>query len=91
MSDEQQETIDVDNDGKITPMEIDLTKTRFKNRRRMAWLAMWAMVALTTILLSDFVSIERIKAVDNVFEMFYIAMASVVGAYMGFTTWASKK
>lgn len=90
MSDEQ-ETIDVDNDGKITPMEIDLTKTRFKNRRRMAWLAMWSMVALTTILLSDFVSIERIKAVDNVFEMFYIAMASVVGAYMGFTTWANKK
>jgi len=90
MSDEQ-ETIDVDNDGKITPMEIDLTKTRFKNRRRMAWLAMWSMVALTTILLSDFVSIERIKAVDNVFEMFYIAMASVVGAYMGFTTWATKK
>lgn len=91
MSDIQSDQIDIDNDGNISPMEIDLTKNRFRNRRKMAWLAMVSMVSLTSILLTDLISLERIKVVDNVFEMFYIAMASVVGAYMGFTTWASKK
>jgi hypothetical protein len=48
------------------------------------------MVVFTAILLSPLITDDRIKALDNVFGMFYIAMASVIGAYMGFTTWASK-
>lgn len=64
---------------------------KFKNRRRMAWSAMISMIFFTGILLTNFVTIDRLKAIDSVIEMFYIAMASVVGAYMGFTTWASKR
>lgn len=88
---EEKEQIDLNGDGNMSSVEIDITKNRFKNRRRMAWIAVWSMVACTTAMMTDFVDIERIKAIDNVIEMFYIAMASIVGAYMGFTTWATKK
>jgi len=90
MSNEEENEMDLNNDGKTTKLEMDISTTRFKNRRRMAWLAMWSMVATTVIMMTDFIDIERLKAIDNVIEMYYIAMASVVGAYMGFTTWASK-
>jgi hypothetical protein len=88
---EEKEQIDLNGDGKMSNVEIDITKNRFKNRRRMAWLAIWSMVVCTSMMLTDLIEIERIKAIDSVIEMFYIAMASIVGAYMGFTTWATKK
>lgn len=91
MSDMDQETIDLDNDGVISDMEMNTAQTKFQNRRRMAWLSMISMVIFTAILLSPFISNEKIEALDEVFSMFYLAMASIVGAYMGFTTWANKK
>lgn len=91
MSDIGQDKIDLDNDGVISDMEAKTAQTRFKNRRRMGWLAIGSMVAFTAVLLTPFISIEKIEALDEVFSMFYLAMASIVGAYMGFTTWASKK
>lgn len=91
MSDMDQETIDLDNDGVISDMEMNTAQTKFKNRRRMAWLSILSMVIFTAILLSPFISNEKIEALDEVFSMFYLAMASIVGAYMGFTTWANKK
>jgi hypothetical protein len=86
-----EEKIDLDGDGKVSNKEINVAETRFKNRRRMAWLAMGAMVSFTAILLTPYIDNERIKVLDGVFCAFYLAMASIVGAYMGFTTWATKQ
>jgi hypothetical protein len=44
-----EEKIDLDGDGKVSNKEINVAETRFKNRRRMAWLAMGAMVSFTAI------------------------------------------
>lgn len=85
-----EEPIDLDGDGKVSKTEMNVAETRFKNRRKMAWLAMFSMVIFTSLLLTPYIDIERIKVLDGVFGAFYLAMASVVGAYMGFTTWASK-
>jgi hypothetical protein len=90
MSEETEEKLDINHDGKISKVEVNIAEDKFKNRRRMAWLALYSMVVFTAILLSPLITDDRIKALDNVFGMFYIAMASVIGAYMGFTTWASK-
>jgi formate hydrogenlyase subunit 4 len=64
--------------------------TRWKNRRRMAWLCLISMIIVTFILLFSSMSIEKIKAISNIIEWFYLTMASIIGAYMGFTTWSSK-
>ena len=90
MADNQEESLDMNGDGKITVIETKIATERFKNRRRMAWLAMLSMVGFTAVLMSPIISIEKIKALESVFSAFYFAMASVIGAYMGFTTWASK-
>ena len=90
MADNQEEILDMDGDGKISKTESNIATDRFKNRRRMAWLSMIAMVTFTAVLMSPVVGVEKIKALEGVFGAFYFAMASVVGAYMGFTTWANK-
>lgn len=90
MSNEQSE-IDLDGNGVVTKVEEKITEDKFKNRRKMAWAAMICLLVYTAILFTPLVDSERIKSLENILDMFYIAMASIVGAYMGFATWASKK
>lgn len=67
-------------------------RRRWKNRRRMAWLSLFAMFAMTYfVFFTDLVDVERMKVLKEPLTWFYFACISVVGAYMGFTTWASKK
>ena len=66
-------------------------KMRWKNRRRMAWTSMIAMLAVTFLLLFGPIPDSRLKILAEPLTWFFFAMASVIGAYMGFTTWASKK
>ncbi len=73
-----------------TLKDIAANKLRWKNRRRMAWIALISMVILTGVLLFGPISETRIKVLSEPISWFYFAMASVIGAYMGFTTWASK-
>lgn len=82
--------IDLNNDNKIDDRELKVVETRFKNRRRMAWVSLFSMILLTAFLLTPLISIERIQTLNGIMGSFYFAMASVIGAYMGFTTWATK-
>jgi len=69
----------------------DIVHRRWRNRRRMAWISLISMIALMFILLFGPIPDERIKILAEPLTWFFFAMASVIGAYMGFTTWASKK
>ena len=71
-----------------TEAQVELIKRT--NRRRQAWLAMWAMVGVT-ILLMFAVPESKIKLITDILPFFYITMASVVGAYHGFSAWLGKK
>jgi hypothetical protein len=64
---------------------------RWKNRRRMAWTSLIAMIVVTMMLLFGPIPDSRLKILAEPLTWFFFAMASVIGAYMGFTTWASKK
>lgn len=60
-------------------------KFRWQNRRRMAWTALVSILVVT--FLSFFVVDEsRLKLLSDVINMFYLSMASIVGAYVGFAT-----
>lgn len=64
-------------------------RLRWKNRRRMAWTALISMLIVT--LMAFFVIPDtKLTLLSEVITWFYFSMASVIGAYMGFTTWASK-
>ena len=61
------------------------SKSRWQNRRRMAWIALTSILVVTV--LAFFVVAEsRLKLLGDVINMFYLSMASIVGAYVGFAT-----
>jgi hypothetical protein len=72
------------------PQNGNTIKIAWKNRRRMAWVSLIAMLVATGLVFF-IVPESRLKIIGDVITWFYFAMTSVVGAYMGFTTWASIK
>lgn len=89
---------DLDGDGEITDEELahvkeikqaehDLRKQRAQ--RRMATATLMAMGAFTLAMF--FVDIERVKALSDISNLFYISGAGIVGAYMGATAWMARK
>lgn len=71
--------------------EIKDPKVQWKNRRRMAWVGLITMVGVVLILLTPFVTETRISSLQSVLGAFFFGMTSIVGAYMGFATWADRK
>ena len=67
----------------------DLMHKRWRNRIRMAWVSLISMLVVT--ILAFFVIPEsRLVLLSDVITWFYFGMVSIIGSYMGFTTWASK-
>ena len=60
-------------------------KLRWQNRRKMAWIAL-SSILVVTILAFFVVEESRLKLLGDVINMFYLSMASIVGAYVGFAT-----
>ena len=72
--------------------DLLIQKKKWQNRRRMAWVSLISMVGITVLILfTNIVSIERLKVLSDVITWFYFSCASVIGSYMGFTTYASVK
>lgn len=62
---------------------------RWKNRRRMAWVALIAIILLTVSCFG--LPIERIKALEMIITWFMTAMTTIVATYMGASTVAQIK
>ena len=72
--------------------DLSLLSKRWKNRRRMAWMSLISMTIITfLILFTNFVSVERLAVLGEVITWYYFCSASIIGMYMGATTWASIK
>ena len=74
-----------------TFLDIEMEKRRWQNRRRMAWTSLVAMNIITLLLLFAPISPDRLKIIAEPLIWSYFAFTSVIGAYMGFTTWANRK
>lgn len=57
------------------------------NRRRMAWVALNAIIVVTLCAMF-LVTPERLDKLDDVITWFYMCMCSIVLGYLGFTTYA---
>lgn len=67
-----------------------LEKIRWQNRRRMAWVSLFSILAVTfAILFTDIVPESRLGVLSEVITWFYFSCASIIGMYMGATTWAA--
>ena len=87
------DSFDVDGDGDVTVEEVKtISEIRKTNSpKRMAWTAIAAMIIFTALLFLPIFPDGRIKALSDLFGLFYIGMAGVVGAYMGVSAWMSKR
>ena len=86
--------LDVDGDGVGSDQELALAEVRDKHekadaQRRMAWVAMISMLVFTALVFLPIFPDTRIKALSDLFGLFYIGQAGVVGAYMGMTAYMS--
>lgn len=89
---------DLDGDGTITDEELAHAKEikqeeaelrKLLAQRRMATATLVSMGVFTLAMF--FVSIERVNALGDISNLFYLAGAGIVGAYMGTSVWMSKK
>lgn len=86
--------LDVDGDGVVSDQELALAEVRDQHekadaQRRMAWVAMISMIGFTLMVFLPIFPDGRIKALSDLFGLFYIGQAGVVGAYMGMTAYMS--
>jgi hypothetical protein len=89
-------SIDINNDGVVTEGEIaasqaEIAEDKADAQRHMAWVAMITMIVFTAALFLPIFPDGRIKALSDLFGLFYIGMAGVVGSYMGMSAWMAKK
>jgi hypothetical protein len=94
------EEYDVDGDGVVSDSELATVKAiqeteaaeeKSDAQRQMAWVSIIAMLVFTAAVFLPIFPDSRIKALSDLFGLFYIGMAGVVGAYMGMTAWMSAK
>ena len=91
---------DVDGDGVVSDEEmnavakleeLEMQEEKSNAQRKMAWVSLGAMLIFTRLVFLPIFPDSRIKALADLFGLFYIGMAGVVGAYMGMTAYMSKK
>ena len=94
------EEYDVDGDGVVSDDELATVKAiheaeaaeeKADAQRKMAWIAMISMILFTMAVFMPIFPDSRIKALADLFGLFYIGQAGVVGAYMGMTAYMSNK
>jgi len=91
--------VDLDGDGIVTDEEIARTQALIdlENKdkkedqlRMMAWVSMLSMVIFTAALYLPIIALDRLAAIDNILQMFYIAQAGVVATFFGANAYMSK-
>jgi hypothetical protein len=81
--------LDIDGDGKVSEKELSLHERRIDTQRTMAITAMVAMIIAPLILFTPAISVDRVSALSDLIGLFFIAMAGIVGTYMGASAWMS--
>ena len=91
---------DLNNDGIVSDLEIDqvreMKEAEDASRKHMAQLrlarySLMGMGVYTILLFMPFVSDKRIELLTAVSDLLYISLCSVVCAFMGFTSYMSRK
>mgnify|MGYP003122429026 FL=1 len=94
------EKYDLDGDGIVTDEELEQVKEMRETERdlrkslaqlRMARYTLIGMGLFTAALFTPWIPLERIEALKDISNLFYISGAGIVGTYMGTTAWMARK
>jgi hypothetical protein len=94
--DSEYQEFDLDGDGIVSDDEMLVVQQvdaheKSDAQRKMAWVAMVTMIVFTLLLFLPIFSDSRITALADLFGLFYIGMAGIVGSYFGMTAYMSRK
>ncbi len=67
---------------------VEIERSKWKTRRKMAWMAIFAEVLVTIALFIAPIEEKRMSVIAEPIIWFYFSMTSIIGFYMGATTWA---
>ena len=91
----EQNEFDLNMDGKLDENEIKLANDRWKSRRMMAWKALYGIfigfIVFVAIMVFTEVSDPKLKFLSEMMGWYFFSCTSVIGAYMGFSTYSAKK
>ena len=89
---------DLDGDGIVSDAELsnmkEIKETETALRKNLAQLRMarYTLIAMGLFTAAMFfIDVERVKALADISNLFYLSGAGIVGAYMGTTAWMNKK
>jgi hypothetical protein len=89
---------DTDGDGVVTDAELqrakDIKQTEDELRKHLAQLRMarYTLISMGVFTLAMFfVELERVEALADISNLFYLTGGGIVVGYMGVTSWAGKK
>jgi len=92
--DSKHSALDLDGDGVVSDAELATLAAveaaeKGDAQRHMAWCVLGAMGLFTVVMFA--LPVDRIKAMSDVSNLFYLSGAGLVGAYMSVSVWMKKK
>lgn len=87
---ENNSEVDINKDGIVNDKEQELYEKKAVNRRRMAWVSLLAMIA-TAFAVLFFVPETKLDRIKDMLDLYWISLGGIVGAYVGISTWMTKK
>lgn len=89
---------DEDGDGIVSDAELmhvkEIKATEDNLRKHLAQLRMarYTLISMGVFTIAMFfIPLDRVKALSDISNLFYISGAGIVGAYMGTTAWMNRK
>jgi hypothetical protein len=89
---------DMDGDGIVSDSEMakakEIRETEDALRKHLAQLRMarWTLIGMGVFTATMFfIPIDRVTALSDISNLFYISGAGIVGAFMGATAWMGRK
>ena len=88
--------IDIDGDGKVSSdekklVELENADEKANVQKLIAIYSFVSIIAVTIIALTPIVPLDRMEALSNLIEMFYISCAGIVAAFFGAEAWATRR
>ena len=83
--------LDLNGDDKVDEKELEIYRKKLLAQRNMATAMLVATFILTLIILSPIISEARLGIIIDIVIMFYLMCGSIVGAFMGFSSWMARK
>jgi hypothetical protein len=83
--------LDINGDNKVDEKELAIHRGKLLAQRNMATSTLVAAFILTIVILSPIIPDDRLKILIDIIVMFYLMCGSIVGAFMGFSSYMSRK